>query len=91
VKSKPTLVANAGVFYRGGRTYAEKAGAAVVRAAADAKAIVAEILKEVATGSGVMKDNWKGRGEDVARVLEQMVEEGIVGRENVEGVLTITQ
>jgi hypothetical protein len=90
-KSRPTLVANAGVFYRGGRTYAEKAGVAGVRATADSKAIVAEILKEVAIGSGVVKDNWKGRGEDVARVLEQMVEEGIVGRENVEGVLAMTQ
>jgi hypothetical protein len=91
VKSKPTLVANAGVFYRGGRTYAEKAGVAGVRATADAKAIVAEILKEVASGSEVVKNNWKGRGEDVARALEQMVEEGIVGRENVEGVLAMTQ
>jgi hypothetical protein len=91
VKSKPTLVANAGVFYRGGRTYAEKAGAAGARGTADAKAIVAEVLREVASGSGTVKDNWKGRGEDVARVLEVMVEEGIVGQENVDGVLQMTQ
>tara|TARA_R110002003_G_scaffold207_3_gene16009 strand:+ start:37855 stop:39312 length:1458 start_codon:yes stop_codon:yes gene_type:complete len=87
VKSKMVLVGNAGVFYRGARTYAEKAGAAEVRAAADAKAIVAEILKEVAGGSLAVRGTWKGRSADVARVLEQMVEEGIVGRENVEGVL----
>jgi hypothetical protein len=87
VKSKMVLVGNAGVFYRGARTYAEKAGAAEVRAAADAKAIVAEILKEVAGGSQAVKGTWKGRSAGVARVLEQMVEEGIVGRENVEGVL----
>ena len=91
VKSKPTLVANAGVFYRGGRTYAEKAGVAAIRNTADAKAIVAEILKEVASGSGLVKDTWKGRNADVAKVLEQMVEEGIVGRENVEGVLQMTK
>jgi len=87
MKSKLVLVGNAGVFYRGARTYAEKAGAAEVRSMADAKAIVAEILKEVASGSQVTKDSWKGRSAHVAKVLEQMVEEGIVGRENVEGVL----
>ncbi|KNG46237.1 hypothetical protein DDE82_008113 [Stemphylium lycopersici] len=89
-KSGPTLVANAGVFYRGGRSYAEKAGAAQVRSTADAKAIVAEILKEVSSGSGVTKDTWKGRNADVTKVLEQMVEEGIVGRDDAEGVLRFT-
>jgi hypothetical protein len=88
VKSKPVLVANSGVFYRGARTYAEKASAAEVRGTADAKAIVAEILKEVASGSQETKPHWKGRSADVAKVLEQMVAEGIVGGENVEGVLT---
>jgi hypothetical protein len=87
VKSKPVLVGNSGVFYRGARTYAEKAGAVEVRITADAKAIVAEILKEVAGGSQAVKDHWKGRTPDVAKALEQMVQEGIVGRENVEGVL----
>jgi hypothetical protein len=87
VKSKPVLVGNSGVFYRGARTYAEKAGAMQVRGTADAKAIVAEILKEVAGGSQAVKDHWKGRTADVAKALEQMVQEGIVGRENVEGVL----
>ncbi|KAI4637818.1 hypothetical protein J4E83_000636 [Alternaria metachromatica] len=87
-KSGPTLVSNAGVFYRGGRSYAEKAGAAGVRSTADAKAVVAEILKAVASGSEMTKDTWKGRTADVPRVLEQMVEEGIIGRENAEGLLT---
>jgi hypothetical protein len=90
VKSGPTLVANAGVFYRGGRSYADKAGATQLHRTADAKAIVVEILKEVASGSGVKKDNWKGRRMDVSKVLEQMVEEGLVGRENVEGILKMT-
>ncbi|KAF1841664.1 uncharacterized protein K460DRAFT_171029 [Cucurbitaria berberidis CBS 394.84] len=90
-KSGSVLLANAGVFYRGARTYAEKAGAAEVRKTTDAKAIVAEILKEVASGSATAKEHWKGKGTDVAKALEQMVEEGIVGRENVEGVLRLTQ
>ncbi|KAA8614606.1 hypothetical protein PtrSN002B_000119 [Pyrenophora tritici-repentis] len=89
-KSAPTLVANAGVFYRGARSYAERADRAQVRGTADAKAIVADILKEVASGSTEIKDNWKGRSTNVAKVLEQMVEEGIVGGENVEGVLKMT-
>jgi hypothetical protein len=90
-KSGPTLVANAGVFYRGGRAHAEKAGTTQDWNTADARATVAEILKEVASGSGVIKDTWKGRSEDVAKELEQMVDEGIVARENVDGVLQMTQ
>jgi hypothetical protein len=87
VKSKMVLVGNSGVFYRGARTYAEKAGAVEVRTTADAKAIVAEVLKEVASGVQTTKTHWKGRSADVAKVLEQMAEEGIVGRENIDGVL----
>lgn len=87
VKSKMVLVGNAGVFYRGARTYAEKSSAAEVRSTAEAKAVVSEVLKEVASGSQVKAESWKGRSENVGKVLEQMVEEGIVGRENVEGVM----
>jgi exonuclease VII small subunit len=87
IKSRAVLVGNSGVFYRGARTYAEKAGAVEVRSTADAKAIVAEVLKEVASGSQETKPHWKARSADVAKVLEQMVAEGVVGRENVEGVL----
>jgi hypothetical protein len=89
--SKAVVVANAGVFYRGARSYAERAGAMDVRGTADAKAIVAEILKEVASGSQARKEHWKGRSEDVAIVLAQMVEEGVVGEENAEGVLGWTE
>lgn len=89
VKNRPTLVANAGVFYRGARSYAERAGAAEVRSTADAKAVIAEILKEVANGSEAVKDTWKGKHVAVVRVLEQMVEEGVVGPENTEGVLRL--
>jgi hypothetical protein len=88
-KSRPVLVANAGVFYRGARSYAEKAGNGEVKKTADAKAVVAEVLKEVASGSEARKENWKGKGAEVKRVLEQMVEEGIVGRDEAEGVLSL--
>ncbi|KAF2823345.1 hypothetical protein CC86DRAFT_66210 [Ophiobolus disseminans] len=91
VKSKMVLVGNAGVFYRGARTYAEKAGAAGVRSTANAKAIVAEILKEVTSGSQVTKESWQGRSAKLTKVLKQMVEEGIVGHENVEGLLKFVE
>lgn len=89
-KSKMALVSNAGVFYRGARSYGEKAGAAEVRSTADARAVVAEILKEVAGGSQIAKESWKGKSAVIAKVLEQMVAEGFVGGENVEGVLGLT-
>lgn len=89
--SKAVVVANAGVFYRGARSYAQNAGVAQTRAAADAKSIVAEILKEVSSGSNVRKDTWKGRSADVAAVLGQMVEEGIVAEENAQGLLDFTE
>ncbi|KAF2274996.1 uncharacterized protein EI97DRAFT_84300 [Westerdykella ornata] len=87
VKSKNVLVSNAGVFYRGARTYAEKAGVVDVHKTADAKAIVAEVLKEAVTGSGKKDERWKVRAEDVTRVLQQMVEEGVIDKENAEGVV----
>ncbi|KAF2192768.1 hypothetical protein K469DRAFT_554562 [Zopfia rhizophila CBS 207.26] len=90
-KSKTVLVSNAGVFYRGARSYSERTGAVEVQKTADAKAIVAEILKEAAGGVGQRKEHWMGRRQDVVRVLEQLVEEGIVGRENVEGVVGFTE
>lgn len=86
-KSKMSLVSNAGVFYRGARSHAEKAGAVEVRSTADAKAVVAEILKEVVGGSQTAKETWKGKSDIVAKVLDQMIAEGIVGGENVDGVL----
>jgi tetratricopeptide (TPR) repeat protein len=89
VKSKIALVSNAGVFYRGARSYAEKVSAAEIRSTADAKAVVAEILKEVAGSSQTAKESWKGKSAIVAKVLEQMVAEGIMGVENVEGVLRL--
>lgn len=89
--SKAVVVANAGVFYRGARSYAQNAGTVQTRATADSKAIVAEILKEVSSGSSTRKENWKGRSSDVAAVLGQMVEEGIVAQENAQGLLEFTE
>ena len=89
--SKAVVVANAGVFYRGARSYAQNAGAAQTRATADAKAVVAEILKEVSSGSNARKETWKGRSADVAAVLGQMVEEGIVAEENAQGLLDFAE
>ena len=91
INSKDIVVANAGVFYRGARSYGQNAGATKTQTTADAKAIVAEILKEVASGSSTRKDNWKGRSTDVAVVLGQMVEEGIVAEENAQGVLDLAE
>ncbi|KAF2856751.1 hypothetical protein T440DRAFT_550091 [Plenodomus tracheiphilus IPT5] len=91
VKNRAVLVGNAGVFYRGGRSYADRAGVLEVRNTADAKATVAEVLKGVSSGEGVVQGAWKGKEVGVARVLEQMVEEGIVGREDAEGVLGAVQ
>ncbi|CAO2657296.1 Nn.00g034220.m01.CDS01 [Neocucurbitaria sp. VM-36] len=88
-KSGAVLVANAGVFYRGARTYAEKAGATEVQRTADTKAVVAEILKEMASGSATAKEHWKGKSTAVVKILEQMVEEGIVERQTVESILRL--
>jgi hypothetical protein len=66
------------------------AGALAVRTSADAKAIVAEILKDTTSGSQGFPSRGKGRRADVTKVLEQMVEEGILSRENIEGVLQAT-
>jgi hypothetical protein len=94
LNSRSVLVANAGVFYRGARTYAEKLGKELMRKAADAKAVVAEVLKEAEVSGGTaieVKDGWKGKGEAVKKVLKQMVEEGIVGRVEAENVLELVQ
>lgn len=90
-KSRAALVSNAGVYYRGARSYAEKAGAINMHKTADAKAIIAGILKDVISTSGSMKESWRGKEKEVLRMLEQMVEEGIVGRENTEGITKIVE
>lgn len=89
--SRTKLVSNAGVFYRGARAYAEKAEKRELRETADTKALIAEVLKEVVEGGAsiVAKAEWRARAKGVAKGLEQMVEEGVLGREEAEGVLKI--
>ncbi|KAF2022200.1 hypothetical protein BU24DRAFT_363308, partial [Aaosphaeria arxii CBS 175.79] len=89
-QSRGVLVGNAGVFYRNARAYAGRAGGGEVQRTADAKAVVAEVLKGVFGAGGaeavVVNPGWKGRAGNVVGVLGQMVEEGVVGREDAEGV-----
>ena len=84
------LVGNAGVYYRGARSYAEKAGLKEVRRTADAKAGVAEALKEGLGGKQVdgERRGWKDMGAKIGEVVRQMVDEGIVGRSEAEGLST---
>ncbi|KAH6620324.1 hypothetical protein C7974DRAFT_231148 [Boeremia exigua] len=89
--SQGVVVANAGVYYRGARSYAQNAGNAQTRAVADAKAIVAEIMKGMPSTFDERPMHWRGRSADVAAVLGQMIEEGIVGKENAEGLLAFTE
>ncbi|KAF2691874.1 hypothetical protein K458DRAFT_381718 [Lentithecium fluviatile CBS 122367] len=94
VNSKEALVTNAGVFYRGARTYGQVAHKEVTIRMAEAKVVVAEVLREVEGGGGAAiaaKEQWKGKGEGVKRALEQMVEEGVMGRAEAEGVLALVQ
>ncbi|KAF2752280.1 hypothetical protein M011DRAFT_393524 [Sporormia fimetaria CBS 119925] len=86
-KSKAVLVSNAGVFYRGSRSYADRAGAAATRKIADAKAIVAEILKQALNGNVQVSPEWKAKTEEIMRVLQQMVEEGVISVDNGEHVI----
>jgi hypothetical protein len=90
--SRNVLVSNAGVFYRGAKSYSERAGDGEQAKAAGAKAVVAEVLKQVLeTGDGaiVAKPVWKEQQAAVRQVLEQMVNEKILGQREGEEVLRI--
>ncbi|KAH7126838.1 hypothetical protein B0J11DRAFT_579266 [Dendryphion nanum] len=91
-KSTAVLVGNAGVFYRGARAYAEKAGAGALetKVTANAKATIAEILKEANGGTVSQKEHWRGTLAKVVDVLTQMVEEGVVDKDDAEGVVKFT-
>lgn len=86
-KSGPVLLANSGVFYRGARSYAERAGTVDVRNIADTKATIAEVLKDAASEAEVKRASWSGKSDVVSVVLEQMLEEGIIGLDNSDIVL----
>lgn len=90
--SRNVLISNAGVFYRGAKTYAEKAGNETLARSANAMAVVAEILKQIhehGFGAVVVKAGWKEQNTEVKRVLELMVNEKTLGRREAEEVLRI--
>jgi hypothetical protein len=90
--SRNVLVSNAGVFYRGAKSYGERAGYGEQVKAASAKSVVAEVLKQVlemGDGAIVAKPDWKEQRAEVRQVLEQMVNEKILGQREGEEVLGI--
>ncbi|KAF1973048.1 hypothetical protein BU23DRAFT_554587 [Bimuria novae-zelandiae CBS 107.79] len=90
--SRNVLISNCGVFYRGAKSYAEKAGNTQLTRSAGARAIVTEVLKQVnenGTDVIVAKAGWEEQGIEVKRVLEQMVNEKILGKRDGEEVLRI--
>ncbi|KAF2738419.1 hypothetical protein EJ04DRAFT_509582 [Polyplosphaeria fusca] len=91
IRSKMVLISNAGVFYRGARSYAEKAAAAEIQKTAEAKSIVAEVLKEASNGSAGKKGYEKEKATRTIRVLEQMMEEGLVSKDDAEIIVKLLQ
>ena len=90
--SRNVLISNAGIFFRGAKTHAEKAGNNMLATSASAMAIVAEVLKQVHEhGAGVVVagPGWKEQGLEVKRVLELMVNEKTLGEREAEEVLRI--
>lgn len=92
VSSRNVLVSNAGVFYRGAKSYGERAGDPEQAKTAGAKAVVAEVLKQVleqGDSAVATKPGWKEQQVEVRQVLEQMVSERILGQREGEEVLRI--
>ncbi|KAF2440731.1 hypothetical protein P171DRAFT_466159 [Karstenula rhodostoma CBS 690.94] len=90
--SRNVLVSNAGVFYRGAKSYGDKAGDVEQAKTAGAKAVVAEVLKQVleqGDGAVAAKPGWKEQRAEVRQVLEQMVDERVLGQREGEEVLRI--
>jgi hypothetical protein len=89
VNSRRTLASNAGVYYRGARLFAERAGAVEDYQMTDAKAVVAEILKMVFSGEQSTGDErWKDKREEVISVLQGMVEDHLIGERERETVMS---
>jgi hypothetical protein len=88
IKSKSALLSNAGAFYRAAKTYAERAGKHESQKSAEAKAIIAQILKEATSDQQVVGyGNWKEKREDIIKALQSMVAEEILGANLAEDVL----
>jgi tetratricopeptide (TPR) repeat protein len=73
---KVVLVKNAGVFYRGAKAWAGKAGGET--GVAEVKAAVAEVLRWEVEGGGSGTVRLDGRKGEVDEVLRGMVEEALV-------------
>ncbi|QDS71105.1 hypothetical protein FKW77_009245 [Venturia effusa] len=83
--SLPTLLKNAGVYYRGARGLAGQDGDGEVRDEAAVKAGVVKIAEEI-WGGGVLigdfREFFKGiEGDTVREIVREMVEEGLVDGE----------
>lgn len=92
VSSRNALVSNAGVFYRGAKSYAERAGDGEQVTSAAAKAVVAEVLKQVLEQGAdgvVAQPGWKNQQAQVREALEEMVNGKILGQREGEEVLKI--
>lgn len=92
ISSRKVLISNSGIFYRGAKTHAEKVGNTQLARSASAMAVVAEVLKQVnESGSSaiVAKPSWKEQSKEVRRVLEQMVNDKMLGQREGEEVLRI--
>ena len=92
--SRNVLISNSGIFYRGAKTHAEKAGDKQLARSASAMAVVAEVLKQVNESGGnaiAAKASWKEQSTEVRRVLEQMVNDKMLGQREGEEVLKIVE
>lgn len=90
--SRNVLVSNAGVFYRGAKSYGEKAGDAEQAKTVGAKVVVAEVLKqalEQGDDAVAAKPSWKEQRAEVRQVLEIMVNGRVLGQREGEEVLRI--
>jgi tetratricopeptide (TPR) repeat protein len=81
VQSRTNLLRDAGTFYRRASVLAEKSGAAEIKKTAETKAILTDGMKMAMDGTTSSNVGWKGRASDVERVLQDMVQEGILSNE----------
>lgn len=90
--SRNVLIANSGVYYRGAKNYAERAKMAQLAKSANARSVVAEILRKASETPGdvvVRKASWEEQKSEVSRALEQMITEKLLGRREAEEVMRV--
>jgi hypothetical protein len=86
-KYASALLKNAEVFYRGGRKLAGAVGAGGDNgmAGVEMEGAVKEAVVRGLRGEGGILEILKGVGEGAGKVLREMLEEGLVGRSELEG------